>query len=88
MCESVFVPFYGTKILVILPENFCPSKRDKNETTDKIRRADQHPFPLPRTTHPTATMDGQETTANPTEPKLCKMGCGFFVSFGRRFDFE
>lgn len=24
--------------------------------------------------------DQSETTANATEPKLCKMGCGFFVS--------
>lgn len=29
----------------------------------------------------TNTMNDQsETTANATEPKLCKMGCGFFVS--------
>ena len=24
--------------------------------------------------------DQNETTASPSEPKLCKMGCGFFVS--------
>jgi len=25
--------------------------------------------------------DQNQTTSTPTEPKLCRMGCGFFVSF-------
>ena len=36
------------------------------------RQADQ--------TTPTTMNDQNETTASPSEPKLCKMGCGFFVS--------
>ena len=29
--------------------------------------------------------DQSETTASPSEPKLCKMGCGFFVSDSRLY---
>jgi len=28
----------------------------------------------------TTMNDQNETTASPSEPQLCKMGCGFFVS--------
>lgn len=34
----------------------------------------------PTTTIKTTMNDQNETTASPSEPKLCKMGCGFFVS--------
>ena len=37
-----------------------------------------HKLHKPSTT--TTMNDQNETTASPSEPKLCKMGCGFFVS--------